>query len=126
MDSVAARVADVQQGDQPTTRSSARRASTRSSVATASTGLATSRVWLIALLNIGDIVATYLAISLGALEGNPVVAWMIETRVVVLAKILVCGSDFGAILARLRRRRVTLGGSRWGPSRRPARSWQRP
>ena len=68
-------------------------------------------VWLIALLNIADIVTTYVAISMGALEGNPVVAWMIEARVVVLAKILVCGSlIFGAILARLRRRRVTLVG----------------
>jgi hypothetical protein len=68
-------------------------------------------VWLIALLNLADIVTTYVAISMGALEGNPVVAWMIEARVVVLAKILVCGSlIFGAILARLRRRRVTLVG----------------
>ena len=68
-------------------------------------------VVVIAVLNAFDLVTTYTAISLGAHEGNPVVAWMISSRLVILAKVLVCGGlVYGAILARDRRRRVTLAG----------------
>jgi hypothetical protein len=68
-------------------------------------------VLVIAVLNIFDIITTYVAISLGAREGNPIVAWMISSRFIIFAKILICGSlIFGAILANQRRRRVTLPG----------------
>jgi hypothetical protein len=68
-------------------------------------------VLIIAALNVLDIVTTYTAISLGAHEGNPLVAWMISSRFVIFAKILVCGGlIFGAIVASNRRRRVTLPG----------------
>jgi hypothetical protein len=68
-------------------------------------------VLVIAVLNIFDIITTYVAISLGAHEGNPIVAWMISSRIVIFAKILVCGAlIFGAIVANHRRQRVTLPG----------------
>ena len=68
-------------------------------------------VLVIAVLNVFDIVTTYVAISLGAHEGNPIVAWMISSRFVIFAKVFICGSlIFGAILANQRRRRVTLPG----------------
>lgn len=68
-------------------------------------------VLVIAVLNIFDIITTYVAISLGAHEGNPIVAWMISSRIVIFAKILVCGAlIFGAIVANRRRQRVTLPG----------------
>jgi hypothetical protein len=68
-------------------------------------------VIVIAVLNIFDIVTTYIAISLGAHEGNPIVAWMISSRFIIFAKILTCGGlIFGAIVASQRRRRVTLPG----------------
>jgi hypothetical protein len=66
-------------------------------------------VVVIAVLNVIDLITTYVAISHGAHEGNPVVAWMISSHVVVLAKIGLCGSlIFGVITARNRRRRVSL------------------
>jgi hypothetical protein len=68
-------------------------------------------VVVIAVLNIFDLITTYVAISLGAREGNPIVAWMISSRLIIFAKILVCGAlIFGAILANHRRQRVTLPG----------------
>ena len=63
-------------------------------------------VLIIAALNVLDIVTTYTAIALGAHEGNPIVAWMISSRFVIFAKILVCGAlIFGAIVASNRRTR---------------------
>lgn len=68
-------------------------------------------VIVIAVLNIFDIITTYVAISLGAHEGNPIVAWMISSRLIIFAKILVCSAlIFGALLANQRSRRVTLPG----------------
>ena len=68
-------------------------------------------VLMIAVLNVFDIITTYVAISLGAHEANPLVAWMISSRFIIFAKILTCGGlIFGAILASQRRRRVTLPG----------------
>ncbi len=68
-------------------------------------------VIVIAVLNILDIITTYIAISMGAHEGNPIVAWMISSRFIIFAKILTCGGlIFGALLASQRRRRVTLPG----------------
>ena len=65
----------------------------------------------IAVLNIFDIITTYVAISMGAHEGNPIVAWMISSKFIIFAKILTCGAlIFGALLASQRRRRVTLPG----------------
>ena len=63
----------------------------------------------IAVLNVFDLITTYAAIAAGAEEGNPLVAWMIESRLVVVAKALVCGFLIvGAILAKRWRRRITL------------------
>jgi Domain of unknown function (DUF5658) len=68
-------------------------------------------VVVIAVLNIFDIITTYVAISMGAHEGNPLVAWMISSKFIIFAKILTCGGlIFGALLASQRRRRVTLPG----------------
>lgn len=68
-------------------------------------------VIVIAVLNMFDIITTYVAISMGAHEGNPIVAWMISSRFIIFAKILTCGAlIFGAIVASQRRRRVTLPG----------------
>ncbi|MGZ4703235.1 MAG: DUF5658 family protein [Acidimicrobiales bacterium] len=68
-------------------------------------------VLVIAVLNLFDIVTTYVAISLGAHEANPMVAWMISSPFVALAKVIVCGSLIaGAVLAKHWRRRVTLPG----------------
>lgn len=68
-------------------------------------------VVMIAVLNVFDLVTTYVAISLGAHEGNPIVAWMISSRAVVVVKVLVCGAlVYGAIVAKRRRFRVSLTG----------------
>ena len=65
----------------------------------------------IALLNTFDLITTYVAIAAGAHEANPVVAWMISSRVVVVFKVAICASlIIGALLARRRRHRVTLTG----------------
>jgi hypothetical protein len=66
-------------------------------------------VVVIAVLNGFDLITTYAAIAAGAHEGNPLVAWMIESRLVVVAKVVVCGFLIaGAVLARRWKRRVTL------------------
>jgi Domain of unknown function (DUF5658) len=66
-------------------------------------------VVVIAILNVFDLITTYVAIAWGAHEANPIVAWMISSHVVVLAKTLVCGALIvGALMSRHRRRRVTL------------------
>jgi hypothetical protein len=68
-------------------------------------------VVVIAVLNAFDLVTTYLAISRGAHEANPIVAWMISSRFIVFAKVMLCGSlILGAVAATHRRRRVTLAG----------------
>jgi hypothetical protein len=65
----------------------------------------------IAVLNVFDLITTYVAIALGAHEGNPIVAWFIESHLVILLKAVVCGSlIIGAILASRWERRVTLPG----------------
>ncbi len=66
-------------------------------------------VVIIAVLNIFDLITTYVAIAHGAHEGNPIVAWMIASRFVVVAKVTLCATlIIGAVLATRRRRRVTL------------------
>ena len=66
-------------------------------------------VVLIAVLNAFDLVTTYVAIAEGAHEANPIVAWMISSRLVVVVKVAICASlIIGAVVARRRRRRVTL------------------
>jgi hypothetical protein len=66
-------------------------------------------VLVIAVLNVFDIITTYVAISLGAHEGNPLIAWVISTPFVAVAKILVCSTLIaGAVLAKHWRRRVSL------------------
>jgi hypothetical protein len=68
-------------------------------------------VVIIAVLNGLDLITTYVALARGAHEGNPIVAWMISSRVVVLAKVFLCGMlILGALVARDRRHRVTLAG----------------
>ena len=68
-------------------------------------------VVLIATLNMFDLITTYVAISQGAHEANPIVAWMISSRAVVVAKILICGwLIVSVVVAKNRRRRVTLAG----------------
>ncbi len=68
-------------------------------------------VVLIAVLNMFDLITTYVAIAQGAHEGNPIVAWMISSRAVVLAKILICGwLIVSVVVAKNQRRRVTLAG----------------
>ena len=63
-------------------------------------------VVLIAVLNMLDLVTTYVAISRGAHEANPIVAWMIESRAVVFAKVLICGwLIVGVVVAKSRHRR---------------------
>jgi len=63
----------------------------------------------IAVLNTFDLVTTYVAIAEGAHEANPIVAWMISSRLVIVVKVAICASlIIGAVLARRRRRRVTL------------------
>ena len=65
----------------------------------------------IAVLNVFDLITTYVAISMGAHEANPIVAWMISSRFIIVAKVLVCGAlIFGALFANRRRLRVTLPG----------------
>jgi len=65
----------------------------------------------IAVLNTFDLITTYVAIAAGAHEANPVVAWMISSRLVIVFKVAVCASlIIGALLAKRRRRRVTLTG----------------
>jgi hypothetical protein len=74
----------------------------------------TWRAWFVAigaivLLNAIDIVTTYVAIDMGADEGNPIVAWMISNRLVIVVKAAVCaGIVASAVVARRRGRRVTL------------------
>jgi hypothetical protein len=66
-------------------------------------------VVIIAVLNIFDLITTYYAIAHGAHEGNPIVAWMIASRFVVVAKVSLCATlIIGAVFATRRRRRVTL------------------
>ena len=46
-------------------------------------------VIVIAVLNVFDLITTYVAISLGAHQANPIVAWMISSRLIIFAKILI-------------------------------------
>jgi hypothetical protein len=65
----------------------------------------------IAVLNTFDLITTYVAIAAGAHEANPVVAWMISSRLVIVFKVAICASlIIGALFAKRRRRRVTLTG----------------
>ena len=66
-------------------------------------------VLVIAVLNALDLVTTYLAISVGAHEANPVVSWAISSPLVAVAKVLICGTLIaGAAFTRRWRRRVSL------------------
>jgi uncharacterized membrane protein len=68
-------------------------------------------VVMIVVLNLLDLITTYVAIGLGAHEGNPIVARMISSHLVIVAKVLVCGAlIIGAHLANSRHSRVTLPG----------------
>jgi hypothetical protein len=65
----------------------------------------------IAALNGVDLVTTYVAIARGAHEANPIVAWMISSHAVVVAKIAICASlVIGAVVAKRRKLRVSLAG----------------
>jgi hypothetical protein len=74
----------------------------------------TWRVWFVAiaaivLLNAIDLITTYVAIDMGADEGNPIVAWMISNRLVIAVKAVVCGGIVAsAVVAWRQGRRVTL------------------
>jgi len=47
--------------------------------------------WTLLLLNVADLVITFLAIHAGAHEANPLAKWLIETRLIWPLKILVPG-----------------------------------
>lgn len=67
-------------------------------------------VWVIAILNMGDIVSTYVALSMGRVESNPLAAFFLETKALIPLKIFICAwLIFGAILARQRRQMVPIG-----------------
>lgn len=61
--------------------------------------------WLIVALNVFDVVITFIAISRGASEGNPLSAWLITTRALVPLKL---GVSAFAAWGLLRKEPITL------------------
>jgi len=49
-------------------------------------------VALVTVFNVLDLVLTYYAISLGAVEGNPMAVWLIETHWGIALKLGVCAT----------------------------------
>lgn len=69
-------------------------------------------VVLIAVLNVLDIVTTTAALRMGADEGNPVAAFLIDRHLLVPAKVVLCGTVVAGIRYR-RRRPVRLPSFEW-------------